>query len=589
MRIAFSYVRFSTREQANSDSLHRQRKSAEEYAARHGLTLDTSYVDPGFSAHKGRHIVKGALGRFVKAVEEHRIPAKAVLLIEAFDRLSRQDALSAMTLFTALMRADITVVTLEDGQVYTEERVTDGETQLVVAVIKMQAAYEYSKRLAVRVRSAWESKRDTLPSRKLTKWGPAWLRYDPNTDKFYEIPERVAVVWRIFNLYCAGLGKELITRTLNRDEEPAWEAIGNRKQAAGWHTSYVARILKSRAVLGEFQAGVTAEVEGRRKTTKVGEIEAGYFPPVISRAVWDRAEAIRATRTQTGGPKSSGVHNLFNGRMTCAECGGPVVFRAKGDRRSDSKTRRTPYPSWRLGHYFVCSNAVREARSASGVFCEDKSLMPVAPFEDAVLNGFAGMLFDRELPVDPVLTEMQGRADRLSTEIEAKRANLDAAIAQFAASPEVMASVARIEKSLAADTSALDDLRRQITQRRGRLTAPQIIDALTRLRADAGSPDLGVRVPARLQIAEALKSIVDTIVVSLEDRLGVVTYGGFYELLIHNDTFYGLPVDGEKMLREARSLDRADPRFERFRTLTRRATIVEKDGRVNLSWTKIQE
>jgi DNA invertase Pin-like site-specific DNA recombinase len=47
---AYSYVRFSTADQASGDSIRRQREAALGYAARHGLTLDETYRDPGLTA-----------------------------------------------------------------------------------------------------------------------------------------------------------------------------------------------------------------------------------------------------------------------------------------------------------------------------------------------------------------------------------------------------------------------------------------------------------------------------------------------------------------------------------------------------------
>ena len=40
---AFSYVRFSTPEQAKGDSLRRQLERSKKYADEHGLVLDTSF------------------------------------------------------------------------------------------------------------------------------------------------------------------------------------------------------------------------------------------------------------------------------------------------------------------------------------------------------------------------------------------------------------------------------------------------------------------------------------------------------------------------------------------------------------------
>jgi hypothetical protein len=42
---AYSYIRFSTPDQEKGDSLRRQEKDAEDYAKKHGLTLDENQPD----------------------------------------------------------------------------------------------------------------------------------------------------------------------------------------------------------------------------------------------------------------------------------------------------------------------------------------------------------------------------------------------------------------------------------------------------------------------------------------------------------------------------------------------------------------
>lgn len=63
MPIAYSYVRFSTAEQAKDDSLRRQDDKAKAYADTHGLTLDESLTirDSGVSAFKGANAEEGNL------------------------------------------------------------------------------------------------------------------------------------------------------------------------------------------------------------------------------------------------------------------------------------------------------------------------------------------------------------------------------------------------------------------------------------------------------------------------------------------------------------------------------------------------
>jgi DNA invertase Pin-like site-specific DNA recombinase len=75
-KIAYSYLRFSTAEQAASDSRRRQHAMAEQYAADHHLKLDRqlSFRDLGVSAFRGRNAKEGALRAFLDAIEHNLVP-----------------------------------------------------------------------------------------------------------------------------------------------------------------------------------------------------------------------------------------------------------------------------------------------------------------------------------------------------------------------------------------------------------------------------------------------------------------------------------------------------------------------------------
>jgi DNA invertase Pin-like site-specific DNA recombinase len=73
IHVAYSYLRFSTPEQAAGDSRRRQIAMAEKYAADHHLKLDLhlSFRDLGVSAYRGRTAKEGALRAFLDAIEHN--------------------------------------------------------------------------------------------------------------------------------------------------------------------------------------------------------------------------------------------------------------------------------------------------------------------------------------------------------------------------------------------------------------------------------------------------------------------------------------------------------------------------------------
>ena len=120
---AYSYIRFSSPEQLKGDSLRRQLEASKRYAEENGLTLDESIdlKDYGVSAYRGEHKTKGALGIFLNLIGQGKIEKGSILIIEAFDRLSREKVLDAFDGFSEIVKAGIQIVTLNNGQVYTEK------------------------------------------------------------------------------------------------------------------------------------------------------------------------------------------------------------------------------------------------------------------------------------------------------------------------------------------------------------------------------------------------------------------------------------------------------------------------------------
>ncbi|WP_082012742.1 recombinase family protein [Belnapia sp. F-4-1] len=590
MRTAYSYVRFSTRDQADGNSLQRQREAAINYAAKNNLHLDTSYIDPGLSAHKGKTVKKGAFGRFVKAVEAGEIPPGSILLIEAFDRFSRQDVLSAMSLLTTLLQRGITVVTLEDNQSYTAESARDGLSQIIVAVVKMQAAYEYSQRLGKRLKSAWQGKRDTA-EKPLTKWCPAWCELNENTGNFIEIKKRANLVREIFQMCADGMGKERIARELNERGVPTWEQPGKRPQARQWYTGYIARILSNRAVLGEFQAHLSMDAmdkDGRdvRRAEAAGSVRHGYYPAVVDRALWDRVHAVRQARKATGGPKVN-VHNLFTGLIRCSACGSSMMMRNKGDHRKIPTKMLAGYQGWRTGNKLVCSAAFARRRDPllGELVCDMTEHVNYHEIEGPILDHLGELALPRGgQPASPKVRQIEAEVGTLRDEITRNRTALDSLLVDLGDRPEILASITRVEASITEKQRQAAALERDLSTLRGRQPSSSALEAIRELREAAESNDPVVRRAARLKLAEALKGIVDQIEVVADISRAFLVYGVINQAIIEHGTHRLLP-DRAPYLGERTE----EELLERMREFWLRATKtphIDENGEegISLSW-----
>src|ERR1700712_1153568 len=164
INVAYSYLRFSTPEQAAGDSRRRQIAMAEKYAAAHHLKLDLhlSFRDLGVSAYRGRNAKEGALRAFLEAIEYNLVPPNSYLLVESLDRLSRDRILAAQTLFMQIVQAGITIVTLVDQRSYSLESLNQNPLDLVISLVTMMRANEESEIKSSRIRAAFDVKRDNL-------------------------------------------------------------------------------------------------------------------------------------------------------------------------------------------------------------------------------------------------------------------------------------------------------------------------------------------------------------------------------------------------------------------------------------------
>src|SRR5262245_34106923 len=118
MPFAYSYLRFSSPQQAAGDSIRRQTETTAEWCARHKVTLDKSLNlrDEGVSAFRGNHRpnpdVHG-LAAVLAAVKAGRVHEGSYLIVANLDRLTREAIVPAVNLFTGILLAGVQIVQLK--------------------------------------------------------------------------------------------------------------------------------------------------------------------------------------------------------------------------------------------------------------------------------------------------------------------------------------------------------------------------------------------------------------------------------------------------------------------------------------------
>lgn len=365
MKPAFSYIRFSSPEQAKGDSFRRQSEHAEAWAKANGYRIVKSWEDLGVSSYRGQNATKGGFAEFLRAAEAGELPKDSVLLVENLDRVSRQTPRKALSRFLDLIDDGIGVVTLTDGELFTAESLDEDKSgmKLFGSLMVMIRANNESRVKGERVAAAWERKRLAArdKSHKLSDRIPGWLT--PKRDEagrriFIENEKRVEIVRRIFAETVQGLGRRAIAKGLNRDGKLSFLS------QTGWQPSSVAKVIHSRAVMGEYQPHKRDE-DGRRVPD--GDSIKDYYPVVIEPGLWLQANAaVTVRRRDAGGRPQAEVANFVRGLARCA-CGSRMSFLNKG---------KPP----KGGRYYLCSKAALDDG------CENKRLWNARDVERHLLR-----------------------------------------------------------------------------------------------------------------------------------------------------------------------------------------------------------
>lgn len=510
--LAYSYLRFSSLEQAKGDSFRRQTELRDVWLSRNGIILDTSltFRDEGKSAFSGKHRTnpdRHALALFLQLVEQGKINRGSYLIVENLDRLSREHIRPALTLLLNLIEAGIKVVQLLPVEQVFDEGVEP--MTLMMAIMELSRGHSESRMKSERVGAAWKRKKEKAAEGiPLTRQVPAWLTVKDGV--FEIVKEKADAVRRIYRMAVDGHGLGVITKTLNTTNVPP---IARGKK---WARSYVAKLLASRAVVGEYQPHKGHSGAARKPD---GPPIPDYYPSILSEEQWFAARAALADRRNKPGRIGRRV-NLFTGLLRNAHNGGTLQVLDKGVKSS--------------GPALVSYDAVQGVPGAAYIS------FPLTAFEEAVLP-WLRQIDPRELLVSHTAAEdqeavLEGRLDKVRNRIERAKAALDGA-------DDIRAVIDKLrewegeEKAL---TAALSAVRQEKANPLTRAWA----ECHTLLDALAAAPDPA---EARTRLRAAIRRIVSGVwcvfLAEGQDRVAAIQVwfkgGGHRDYLVYHRRGHG--------------------------------------------------
>ncbi len=426
----------------------------------------------------------------MKLIDDGRVEEGSFLIVESLDRLSREAVIDAASQLLKIVNMGITVVTLSDGQEYSRERMTDDWSQIIISLVVMARAHDESRIKSDRVGAAWrqKKKRAREEGKPITPRCPEWLEVRDGT--FVLRQDRIEIVQRIFKETIEGFGRREIVRRLNLDGIPTFRG------GIGWQTSSIAKIVQSRAVLGEYQPH-TGTHKNRNRVPD-GEPIKDYYPKIVDEdTFWLAKSATIGRRQAAAGRKGTQGAHILQGIATCGVCAGRMHILNKG---------RPP----KGGIYLACSNNKRSAG------CNNDRVWRLDQFERDLLHAIN--------EIDP---SSLARLDERPSRAEAKLSILRAELAELELSMEALiplvekrqTAVMKRSLEIADQINAIlevieiteADLRRAVAEQN---LAPRLIDAvaLSRTLETLSDEDAEAKREIRIRLRDFLPKVLSHVV-----------------------------------------------------------------------------
>lgn|GEM_PF-1198156 len=321
--LVLSYARISSRKQIKGSGLERQVGTARDWCAANGFTLHEAaeYEDKGLSAYSGANTKVGKLALLQQQLVSGEIPPGSILIVEAFDRLTRQELGTAIGLLSSLISSGLTIVTLTDGRIWDKEAMND-LTSFITSVLLLHRGHNESQQKSKRLRDTFEIQRSKLSAQAFGT-APGWLCRKDKFSPWVVDETKATIVRKVFELSASGLGSKAIAKIASDEGWPVPTRLNRTK--GRWHAQMAGQILRNRAVLGELQHRLTSYQarEQHWKGIDVGAPIKNHYPRIVSDEMWLASRASIRTRS-VARRRDAHYYNVFSGLMFCGHCGAPI-------------------------------------------------------------------------------------------------------------------------------------------------------------------------------------------------------------------------------------------------------------------------
>lgn len=297
----YAYYRISTTNQKDGSGIDRQDANIEAYVKRHQLRIDHYLEDIGLSGYHGKNLTgKGQLGLFIRKIK-HGIIKSPTLIVDSIDRVGRLPINEAINLFTTLMGDDVTIITASDGKKYNSQ---DDDGIFFLTMLAKAANHE-SKEKSRRSKGAWTRELKRAQENKeyvMHIPHPFWIERKTikGRESLVLIPEKVKLLKEIFRRTNQGESAHSIAASFNQRGIPPITKARSDKRHDTWYQVGISFMIRNPAIYGDYVS------HDRGVSIK------GYYPPVVSKQTWSKANTtIGAKKTREPKRNDGRPYSIF--------------------------------------------------------------------------------------------------------------------------------------------------------------------------------------------------------------------------------------------------------------------------------------
>ena len=336
------YLRVSTEQQTNGNSLATQESLLLRHAKARGYAVADIYVDAGLS---GKNTNRPELQRLLGDAARRSFD---VVLVWAVDRISRSVP-DLLRLIDTLREHDVGFTAISQ-----DFDTSDPAGSLTFHILGSFAQFE--RELLVE-----RTKEGHIRRLRHRDWscGPAPLGYRKVNGKLVEVPEEAALVRRIFRLFLELKSYRAVAAQLNAQGV-------RRRQGKHWHGNVIKGIVSNPIYSGANVYGRHASGDTRLKPRDQWMVVPGMREPMVDTDTFEAAQKLIGA-SKTGKQSPSCAPSLLTGLARCGKCMSPMYV---------STSRR----EGRAHRYYRCSGNAHLGKA----FCPGE-MVPADRLEKVVM------------------------------------------------------------------------------------------------------------------------------------------------------------------------------------------------------------